>query len=62
MSAPATNARPAPVRITPADVVASATLSSIASPSSPMVASFSAFSLSGRLTVMRRDAVGDGRA
>src|SRR5712691_13509725 len=50
MSAPATNARPAPVRMTPA--IASFTrISSIAWPSSAIVASFRALSLSGRLTV-----------
>ena len=50
MSAPATNARPAPVSITPA-IASSTRISSIACPSSSIVASFKALSLSGRLTV-----------
>ena len=51
MSAPATKARPAPVsRITPTSGLALA--SSIARPSSAIVASLSALSLSGRLTVI----------
>src|SRR5882762_4064213 len=50
MSAPATNARPAPVTITPA-IESSSRIWSIACPSSAMVASFRALSLSGRLTV-----------
>src|SRR5438093_995577 len=50
MSAPATNARPAPVRITPATSVRVRS-SSIATPSSRIVVSLSALSLSGRLTV-----------
>ena len=51
MSAPATKARPAPVRIAPPTSSRCRT-SSIASPSSPIVAAFSAFSLSGRFTVI----------
>jgi hypothetical protein len=51
MSAPAMKARPAPVRIT-APTSSRARASSIARPSSTIVASFSALSLSGRLTVI----------
>ena len=51
MSAPATNARPAPVRMTP-PTSRSARSESIASPSSAITRSLSAFSLSGRLTVI----------
>src|SRR5688572_19084761 len=51
MSAPATKARPAPVRITP-PTSSRSRASSIASPSSVMTVAFSALSLSGRLTVM----------
>ena len=51
MSAPATNARPAPVRMTP-PTSGSSRAESIASPSSAMTRSLSALSLSGRLTVI----------
>ncbi len=53
MSAPATNAlAPAPVRMTPR-IAASVSIRVTASPSSAMTVAFSAFSLSGRLTVTR---------
>src|SRR6478609_3356822 len=51
MSAPATKARPAPVRITP-PTSADAHARSIAAPSAVIVALSSAFSLSGRETVI----------
>ena len=50
ISAPAMKARPAPVRMTPR-TSSRARSSSIIVPSSTTVASFSALSLSGRLTV-----------